>query len=294
MRAAFVSNWQSWLARFILLTVGSLLGAMSVIVFMAPFDIAPSGVSGVAVILNITLGTPIGLVILLGNIPIQYLAYRRMGGWQVVAGTVYVVVLVAVAIDVFEPFFPRDGVSENVLLNALFGGIIGGVGAGLVYRAGATFGGTSTLARILQERYGTPLSTTYMYTNLGVVLVAGLVLGWEAALYSVVALALDGAASDYVLEGPSVIRTVMIVTDKPQEVSEVILSGLRRGVTAWEVTGMFTGQRRHMLYITVTRPQVRPLRQLVSSVDPGAFIIVGQGHVAYGEGFHRTKPLISG
>lgn len=274
--------------RLLMLTVAALIGAMSVVVFLAPFDVAPSGISGLAVILNITVGTPIGLLTLLGNIPIQYLAYRMLGGWRIVAGTVWVLLVYSLGIDLFAQMFPTNGVSDNVLLNALFGGIIGGVGSGLAFRAGATFGGTSTLARILQERYGTPLSSTYLYTNLFTVGVAGLVLGWEGALYATVALALDGAVSDYVLEGPSVIRTAVIITDHPRPVADVILTQMGRGVTAWEVTGMFTEQKRTLLYVTVSRPQINEVRQLVTAVDPQAFIVIGQGHVAYGHGFRKA------
>jgi len=285
-------SWQALVVRFILLTAAGLVGAMSVIVFLAPFDIAPAGISGVAVIMNLKLGTPIGLVTLLGNIPIQYLAYRMLGGWQIVAATVYVLVVYSIGLDILAPIFPKDGVSTNVLLNALFGGIIGGVGSGLAYRAGATFGGTSTLARILQERFGTPLSSTYLYTNLATIGLAGVVLGWEGALYATVALAMDGAVSDYILEGPSVIRTSVIITDHPQEVAQVILTELGRGVTGWEATGMFTGEKRTVLYVTISRSQINILRQLVISADSGAFMVIGQGHVAYGQGFKRVKPRL--
>lgn len=281
-------SWREISMRVLILTAAALIGAMSVVVFLAPFEVAPSGISGLAVILNITIGTPIGLLTLLGNIPIQYLAYRMLGGWPIVAGTVWVLLVYSIGIDFFAQIFPTDGVGDNVLLNALFGGIIGGVGSGLAFRAGATFGGTSTLARILQERFGTPLSSTYLYTNLFTILVAGLVLGWEGALYATIVLAMDGAVSDYVLEGPSVIRTAVIITDHPRAVADVILHQMGRGVTAWEVTGMFTEQKRTLLYVTVSRPQINEVRRLVTGVDPHAFIVIGQGHVAYGRGFRKV------
>jgi uncharacterized membrane-anchored protein YitT (DUF2179 family) len=270
-----------------LMTIGTLIGALAVIVFLAPFRIAPAGVSGVAVILNALFETPLGLVVLIGNIPIQYLALKMLGGWRSVAGTISVVLLYSLALDVFAPFFPTGGVSDNVLLNAIFGGIIGGVGGGLIYRAGATFGGTSTLARILNVRYGIPLSSTAIYTNLGIVVLAGIFLGWEGALYATVVLVMEGVASDYVLEGPSVVRTLTIVTNHPDELASAIMGQVRRGVTAWEATGMYTGQKRYILFVTVARSQVNTVRELIMTIDPAAFIVVGQGHVAYGEGFRE-------
>jgi len=163
------------------------------------------------------------------------------------------------------------------------------VGGGMVYRAGGTQGGTSTLARILQYRFGMPLSTTSLYTDTGVIALAGLVFGWEGALYATVALFAGAMASDYVLEGPSVIRTATIVTDRPQEVARVLLEDLGRGVTSWEGKGMFTAQEHTVLFVTIARPQVNTLRRLVFSVDPNAFVVIGQGHVAYGHGFKEVK-----
>jgi uncharacterized membrane-anchored protein YitT (DUF2179 family) len=284
------NKWLSLLSDFLLLTIGALISAVSVIIFMSPFKIAPTGVSGIAVILNyLNPRLPIGLMVLIGNIPIQIIGYRMLGGWRVVAGTVFYIVIYSLALDFLQPFLVNIDIGHNVLLNALFGGILGGIGGGLVYRAGATLGGTSTLGRILQQRYGLPLSSSALYTDTGVVLLAGLVFGWEGALYAVVAEFVGAAASDYVLEGPSVIRTATIITDRPDEISNLVLTAMGRGVTAWQGKGMFTNQEHTVLFITISRPQVSRLRQLVHSVDPEAFMVIGQGHIAYGEGFREVK-----
>ncbi|MCS7072468.1 MAG: YitT family protein, partial [Anaerolinea sp.] len=160
----------------------------------------------------------------------------------------------------------------------------------LVLRAGGTLGGTSTLGRILQVRFGIPLSASSLYTDGVVILLAGLVFGWESALYAMVMLYIGAATTDYVLEGPSVIRTAVVITDKPREVADVIMAEMGRGVTAWEARGMFTDQPHTMLYITVGRAQVGELRRLVFNTDPKAFVVIGQGHTAYGRGFREVKP----
>jgi uncharacterized membrane-anchored protein YitT (DUF2179 family) len=278
-------SWRERIMRIILLTIGALLGAVAVNVFYTPADIAPSGISGIAIILNHLIGTPIGLVVLIGNIPVQLLALRMLGGWRVVARTIYVLVIYSVAIDQLNVYFPTMGISDDSLLNAVFGGILGGIGGGLIYRAGGTFGGTSTLARILQNRLGTPLGSTYLYTDALVVLLAGMVFGWPGALYAIVTIFVDGTTSDYVLEGPSRIRTATIITNKPDVVAAVLMNELDRGVTAWQGQGMYTHQERTILFVTVSRPQVSDLRRAVFSADPEAFLVIGQGHTAYGEGF---------
>jgi uncharacterized membrane-anchored protein YitT (DUF2179 family) len=278
--------------RLFLLTAGTTIWMLSVVLFMAPFDIAPAGVSGIAVLLNEVVGTPIGLVVLLGNIPIQFLAYRMLGGMRTVAATVYCVVLFSILTDWAAPLLPAQGLSDNVLLNALFGGVIGGLGAGLIYKAGGTAGGTSTLARIFQNRFGLPLSTTYLYVNLIVVVAAGVVFGWEGALYAIVALWVEGVTSDYLMEGPSIIRMALIITTHPEAVSQAVMDTMHRGVTGWNVTGMYTGQGRTMLLVTVARFQIDLLRQIVAAVDPSAFVVVAQGHVAYGQGFLRPSSAL--
>lgn len=287
--AAIQTAWRTQIWRWVLLTVGSLLGGFAVHLFYAPADVAPSGVSGLGVILNSLIGAPIGLVVLVGNIPIQLLAVRMLGGWRVVARTVYVIVIYSLTIELSAGYFPPEGITEDRLLSAIFGGIMGGIAGGMIYRAGATFGGTSTIARILQKRMGTAFSTTYLYTDTLIVLAAGLVFGWPGALYAIVTLFVDGTTADYVLEGPSNIRTATIITNQPEAVSAVLMNQLGRGVTGWDGHGMYTGKERSILFVTVNRPEITTLRQLVFEVDPNAFLVIGQGHTAYGEGFHRSR-----
>jgi uncharacterized membrane-anchored protein YitT (DUF2179 family) len=129
-------------------------------------------------------------------------------------------------------------------------------------------------------------STTVLYTDTLVVGVAGL-FSAEAAMYAILTLFISGLATDYVLEGPSVIRTAMIVTNQPEIIANAILTRLDRGVTAWEVKGMYTGQQRWLLYVTISRSEVTELHRIVTDVDQQAFIVIGQGHTAYGEGFKR-------
>jgi len=287
-RTRHPASWRGVASDVLLLTIGGVLSGASLNIFYAPCDIAPSGVSGLSVILNHLIGTPIGLMVLLLNIPIQILAYRMLGGWRIVLKTAYLVAVYSLAIDLLAPHLPASGITNDRLLSALFGGILGGIAGGLVYRAGGSFGGSSTLALILQKKLGTAFNATYLYTDGLVVTLAGLVFGWESALYAIVAIYVDGTTADYVLEGPSTIRTATIITNRPEEVSRTIMTNTGHGVTRWAGTGMYTGQTRYVLFVTVRRPEVADLRHLVYSIDPEAFMVVGQGHTAYGEGFQAV------
>lgn len=283
-------SWADLVYTYVLLLLATAIDAVGVGVFMARFNIAPGGVSGVAIILHhLDARLPIGLMILIGNIPIQVLAFRLLGGWRIVFRTIVYVISYSLLLDAFKPQFMQIDVGNNVLLNALFGGILTGVAGGLVLRVGGTQGGTSTLGRILQHQFGLPLSSSSLYTDAGVVALAGLVFGWEGALYAVVALFAGGVTADYVLEGPSVVRTATIITDRPDDVSNRVMDEMGRGVTAWQGKGMFTEQNHMVLFVTVSRSQVKALHQIVQAADPHAFMVIGQGHMAYGEGFRRIK-----
>ncbi len=280
------------IVRYSLIALGIVIGAMSLIVFLQPLDIAPAGVAGASTLLNELFDTPVGLMIFALNIPIQLLGYKLLPkGGRVILRSVVIILIFSVVVDNLGPLVPAGGISDERMLNALFGGITGGIGVGLVYRAGATFGGTSTLALILQRRFGFPMSTTFLCTDTLIIIAAGLVYGWEGALYSAVALFMAGLATDYVLEGPSVIRTAMIITDKPNEISQRIFANLQRGATSWTIKGEYTGIDRTMLYVTIARSQVRDLKEVISHVDPDAFVVIGMGHAAYGAGFRRVRGM---
>ena len=269
------------------LALAIVIGAISIQLFFTPANIAPTGVTGLSVILNELVDTPIGLMVFVLNIPIMLIGYCYLNGMRVVIITLIAIIGYSIALDNIGPYLPEGGLSDNVLLNALFGGVTGGIGTGFVLRAGGTYGSSSMLALIIQRRTGTPMSTTFLYVDFIVITLAGLVFGWEAALYATVALFLSGVATDYVLEGPSVIRVVFIITEFPVAVSKVILEDLDRGVTAMNAKGMYTDSERAFLMITISRSEVNQLRDLVSTVDENAFIVVGQGHTAYGAGFKR-------
>ena len=276
------------LPRYLLLTAGGLLAAINVNLFLSPSNIAPGGASGIAIIVNDSTGWPIGMVMLALNVPLLALGFRHLGRFEFLSNTLYVVLLFSLSIDVLERWMPSEGLTDDLLLNALYGGVVGGIASGLIYRGRGTSGGTGILGRVLQLRTGIPISQIYLITDGGVVLVAGLVFGWEKALYALMALFIWGIAADHVLEGPSVVRTVFVVTDKPEEVSLMVFDRLGLGITAWPARGMWTRAEHAILFCTVSRPDVNALRSVVLEMDPHAFVVIGHGHQASGGVFRQT------
>jgi uncharacterized membrane-anchored protein YitT (DUF2179 family) len=143
---------------------------------------------------------------------------------------------------------------------------------------------------VIQLRTGLPVSQVYLFTDGAVVLAAALLFGWEIGLYSLITLFIWGVVVDYVLEGPSVVRTAFIITDKPGEVSQAVLKRLHLGVTSWSAQGMFTEKGHTFLFCTVSRSDVNTLRKTITSEDPDAFVVIGHGHQAIGGVIRHVNP----
>jgi uncharacterized membrane-anchored protein YitT (DUF2179 family) len=263
------------------LTSGALLLIASVDIFLAPAKLSPGGVTGIAIIINEFTGWPIGLIMLILNIPMMALGFHYLGRFRFLTSTLYVVLLFNLGVDYAARWLP-PGITDDLLLNALYSGVVGGVGMGLVYRGRGTSAGTGVLGRVLQLKTGIPLSQVYLLTDGGVILVGGLIFGWEVALYSFLTLFVWGVVTDYVLEGPSVIRTAFIITDSPVEVTQAVFERLGLGITAWTGKGMFTDSQHTVLFCTINRPDVNTLKAVITEVDPYAFVVIGQGHQATG------------
>jgi uncharacterized membrane-anchored protein YitT (DUF2179 family) len=143
------------------------------------------------------------------------------------------------------------------------------------------------LARILNHWRGVSMSASYLMVDSLVILGAGLVFGWKQALYALITLYVSGLVAETTLEGPTTVRTALIVTGQPETVSERIMEDMSRGVTIMPGTGAYTGVMRPVLYCVVTRAEVAYLKTIVQEADPQAFMVIGQAHEALGEGFQQ-------
>ncbi|MBP8003042.1 MAG: YitT family protein [Chloroflexi bacterium] len=274
---------------YLLIIVGTTIQAAAMHLFFIPGELVAGGLSGTAQLIYKFTGWPIGTMILIGNIPLIYLGWRFLGGRRFLARTIFASVVYSIVVDLLPLFLPRDGLTHDFLLNALYGGVIGGIGAGLVFQAQATTGGTDILARLLDRKFGIPLSQSYMYTDGLVVFLAALAFSWEHALYAVIALYIGGVVMETVTTGSNVVRVATIVTNKPEEVAQAIIRDLVRGVTNWTGKGMYSGQPRHILFCVVSRAEIVPLKAIIHEVDPDAFVVIGQAQEALGEGFRPIR-----
>ncbi|NPA92188.1 MAG: YitT family protein [Chloroflexi bacterium] len=284
MTAKFSFSWST--ARdYAYLSVGAALLALSLDLFLVPAHLASGGVSGLAQIINYYTGWPIGVMVLAFNVPLFALGWRFLGGPRFAARTAFTTVLFSVLVDGLAPHLPPQGLTHDVVLNVLYGGVLGGFGAGLIYRGRGTSGGTDILARMLTRWRHIPISQSYLFSDAVVMLLAGLTFGWDQALYAIVTLYVSGIAAEAVTEGSHVVRTALVITDRPGEVAASILQHLNRGVTLLDARGGYTGRRRTVLYCVLTRSEIGPLKAIVREADPKAFMVIGHAAEALGEGF---------
>ena len=289
-RDIFLLRKFSWadLGDFLLIFAGALLQALAIRLFLVPANLVSGGVSGLAQIINFYTGWPIGLMVFIGNVPLFLLGWRFLGGPRFALRTAVAIVVVSFSIDALAPLLPADGITQDMVLNALYGAVMSGIGYGLVYRGRGTSGGTDILARILNHWRGISLSQSYLITDSVIILLAGLTFGWENALYALIVLYASGIAAEAITEGSNVVRTAMVVTDHPEQISTRILNDMERGVTVIDATGAYTGEARTLLYCVISRSEVVQIKDLIRQEDPHAFIVIGQAHEVLGEGF---RPL---
>jgi uncharacterized membrane-anchored protein YitT (DUF2179 family) len=288
---------KSWFGRiswstasdYLLITVGGFLQALAIRLFLVPGHLVNGGIGGLAQLINFYTGFPIGVMSLIGNIPLLLLGWRHLGGRRFAIHTAYAVVVIAFFTDFLVLFLPAEGLSTDLVLNTLYGGVISGIGYGLVYRGHGTSGGTDILVKIINNWRSIPLSQSYLITDSLIMLLGGLTYSWTNALYAIIMLFISGIAAEVTTEGPNVVRTAFIITTLPEEVSRSILTDLERGVTSMDATGVYTGTKRSMLYCVITRSEVSVLKSLVLEADPDAFIVIGQAHEVLGEGFRPRK-----
>lgn len=283
-------KWPS-IKDYFLVVLGTLVQAVALRIFFVPADLASGGVSGIAQLINHFTGWPIGMMSFFGNLPLFILGWRYLGGHRFALRTATAIITASFFTDalLWLPFFPRHGLTNDMVLNCLYGAVISGVGYGLVYRGQGTSGGSDILARILNHYKGIPLTQSYLITDAAVILGAGFIFGWDKALYAIMTLYVSGLVVDTTMEGGSTVRTAMIITTEPNKVADTIMQEMERGVTMLAATGAYTGVERPALYTVITRGEVQTLKSIVQQADPSAFMVIGSAYEALGEGFQPFK-----
>lgn len=274
---------------YALLTLGSLIVAAGVDMFLIPNKVVSAGLTGIAQLINIPTGWPVGVLNLLFNIPLLAAGVKWGGGWKTLFRTVFVVVLMSAGIDLLQPFLPAVGGEENALVYTLFGGLVDGLGIGLILRAKGTSGGTDIVAQLLYKFRRIPFGFTFLWSNTLILVGAIPVVGLVPVLYALIVNFISSRVLDTVVEGLGLARSVLIVSDRLEELKVAVLDEVGRGVTILHGRGGYTDAPRDVLYVVVMRNQVASLKRRIADLDPKAFIVVSEAHEVLGEGFRPVQ-----
>jgi uncharacterized membrane-anchored protein YitT (DUF2179 family) len=267
---------------FLVITLGSLLIALGLDMFLIPNRIAAGGVSGLATLIFYVFGAPVGITMLVINVPL-FLASLRLLGARFGLNTLYGFLTLSLFVDALEPII--ESPTQDPLLAAVYGGVITGVGLGLVFRAGGTTGGTDLAAQLLLKYYSTSSGQALLFFDGLVIVLAAFVFSTELALYALIAVFISSRVIDVVQEGLGYGRAAFIISDKGDEIAEAIMTRLDRGATFLEGRGAYRQQQKKVLLTVVNRSEITRLKVLVSEIDSTAFVVVANANEVLGEGF---------
>ncbi|MBO4452675.1 MAG: YitT family protein [Clostridia bacterium] len=271
--------------KYLLITVGSIVYAAGVALFLDPNSIAPGGVSGIAIIITkFTDVIPLGIWIIIINVPI-IIAGTILLGWRFLVSTIYALAVSSVAMDLFSMYIPP--VTDDLLLACIAGGLLEAAGLGLVFREGATTGGSDVVVKMLRLKFK-HLSTgaVFMLTDGLIVAATFVAFGrFDITMYAAICLAIQSLAMNRILYGFDEARMVYIISDRDREIARRLLTDLDAGATYLKGTGAYTSNEKDVL-VCVVRMRVLPeVREIVRSEDKNAFLIVTKATSVFGEGF---------
>lgn len=273
----------TWVRNYLGVLLGVVIEAIALNMFLIPNKIAAGGVSGLATVLYYLFNWPVGVIMLLFNIPLFIIGIKVLGARYGI-NTLFGAVALSLAIDWTAPYTPV--LTQDLLLSSLYGGVLGGIGMGLIFRFKGNTAGTALAAAIINKLSGISVGQSLLIADFFVIAFSGIAFkSAELALYGLISLYVTSLIIDIVQEGPSAAKAFWIMTDKPAEISQAIIEDLGRGVTLFQGKGGYTGQARDMLFCVVETGEFTRLKDVIKQKDPKAFVIVTDAHEVLGEGF---------
>ncbi|HHY06238.1 MAG TPA: YitT family protein [Clostridia bacterium] len=267
------------------ITLGSFIFAFGLNYFIIANGLAEGGFTGIALIIHYLTGWSVGAILITLNIPLFFIGWQ-LWGKDFVLKTLLGVFAVSFAVDLTTGLSFK---TQDLLLGALYGGVLSGVGIGIILRSGATTGGVDIIARLIHERTGINMGKVYFSFDFAIIFIVAFFFGLEKALYTLVALYIFSRIIDRLLEGGNEARAVTIISSVNQVIVQAIINELERGATILKGSGAYTGKEKNILYVVISKQQLLHLKKIIRQIDPRAFIIVSNVYEVLGEGFRPQK-----
>lgn len=268
----------------IAIILGTMLTGFAISVFLTPNKIVGGGLSGVATILYHTLKIPTGLSNLVLNVILLLLGFRVLGR-KFILKTLFGVCLISIFIQIFS-YIPYE--TENIIVSVVFGGALYGLGIGIAFAAQASTGGTDILGRMLQKFFPTmPIGKVLLFVDGIIIFISFLAFGKiELTLFGIMTLFIQSYAIDFVIAQLNVSRIAFVITDKGDEVSNLLVSTSPRGVTVLDVVGAYTMDKKKMLFCALKESESFDFQRKILEIDSKAFIVFSESQRIKGNGFY--------
>lgn len=262
--------------------LGVIVTAFGVSFFLIPAKIAAGGVSGLATVVYHLTALPVGITMLLLNIPLFLLSWRTFGA-KFGAKTLFGTVTISVFVELFNQI--AVPVTHDLLLCAIYGGVLSGIGLGIAFRSGGSTGGTDMAAQLVARFFPTSVGQALLFVDGFVILLAGLAFGLELAMYALIAVFITTKTIDLVQEGQNYAKACLIISDHSEPIGRSIMERMERGVTSLDGRGMYTKYDKQVLLVIVSRLEIAQVKAIVREFDPRAFVVIYNVHEVLGEGF---------
>lgn len=261
------------------LTLGAFIAGFALDGFLIPNKIIDGGIVGISMMVNYITHFNLGVLLILINLPFICLAFTKLGKLFVLQ-TFYAVAMLGVATNVFHHF--HFVVTSDMLLATVFGGIILGVGVGTVLKNEGSLDGTEIMALVMSKKFGFSVGEIVMGFNIFIYVVAGLVLTWESAMYSILTYFIAYRMIDVVLEGLNSSKSIRIISDKWEEIGKILIEDLDISVTYLHGIGGYSRQEKTLIYCVASRLEMSKMKEVIRRIDPKAFFSVVDVHEVYG------------
>ena len=266
--------------NFLLLTLSGIINAIGIVLFLSPVSLFDSGFSGTAMFLSAQTGLPLGVFLIVLNMPFFIFGYKRQGA-AFTLYSIYAVLIYSLTAFIITDVLPIDvSVSSpfagnDLLLCAIFGGLISGVGSGLTIRFGGAIDGVEVMSVIFAKRLGITVGTFVMIYNIILYMIIGIVCSsWILPMYSIITYAAALKSVDFIVEGFDKAKAAMIITYMPNEICERLSESFGSGITLIKASGYYSGMEKTMVYFVVNRFQIGRLKAIVTEADPRAYVTV--------------------
>ena len=287
MAKSFSKKYAKLVWDILTITLGSVIFAVGVACFLDPNNIASGGVSGIAIIITKFIDfLPTGTVIALINVPILLVGTIKFG-FRFLASTMYAVLVSSLAVNVIGDLV--GPLTDNLILAAVGGAVLIGVGVGLVFRTGATTGGTDVIVKLLRTKYRhLPTGIVFGFVDGCVCLTSGLVFkNVEITICAVVSLMIASMVMNKVLYGGDGARMIYVISQKNKEIAKHLMEEVDVGATYMQGNGAYSGKNFDVLMVVLRAKQLPRARDVVKQIDDGAFMIVTNATSVFGEGFKK-------